>query len=91
MDPFTAANGGTEIIPGSHLWGDAELGEIPSQAMEESPAGQERLAALARPVVIDPPTLHGQLTASHPKKALEEGYENRVVAQAREVGARLPE
>ncbi|MFK8048725.1 MAG: phytanoyl-CoA dioxygenase family protein [Halioglobus sp.] len=25
VDDFTAANGGTEIVPGSHLWGDDEL------------------------------------------------------------------
>ncbi len=37
------------------------------------------------------PPFMGQLTASHPAKALEEGYENRIVAQAREAGARLPE
>jgi ectoine hydroxylase-related dioxygenase (phytanoyl-CoA dioxygenase family) len=39
---------------------------------------------------IHPPFM-GQLTASHPAKALAEGYENRVVAQARRGGARLPE
>jgi len=39
---------------------------------------------------IHPPFM-GQLTASHPGKALEEGYENRVIAQARLAGARLPE
>ncbi|MFT4825593.1 MAG: ectoine hydroxylase-related dioxygenase (phytanoyl-CoA dioxygenase family) [Halioglobus sp.] len=27
VDDFTAANGGTEIVPGSHLWGDEELGD----------------------------------------------------------------
>lgn len=26
VDDFTAANGGTEIVPGSNLWGDEELG-----------------------------------------------------------------
>lgn len=39
---------------------------------------------------IHPPFM-GQLSASHPKKALEPGYENRVVSQARQAGARLPE
>jgi ectoine hydroxylase-related dioxygenase (phytanoyl-CoA dioxygenase family) len=27
IDAFTAANGATEVIPGSHLWGDAEIVE----------------------------------------------------------------
>lgn len=27
VDPFTAANGATEVIPGSHLWSDAEVAE----------------------------------------------------------------
>ncbi len=27
VDDFTAANGGTEIVPGSHLWSDEELGD----------------------------------------------------------------
>jgi ectoine hydroxylase-related dioxygenase (phytanoyl-CoA dioxygenase family) len=26
VDDFTAENGGTEVIPGSHLWSDAEIG-----------------------------------------------------------------
>ena len=39
---------------------------------------------------IHPPFI-GQLTASHPVKALAPDYENRVLAQARAVGAQLPE
>jgi hypothetical protein len=39
---------------------------------------------------IHPPFM-GQLTASHPVKALEPGYQNRVEKQARAVGAQLPE
>ena len=37
------------------------------------------------------PPFMGQLTASHPGKFLEAGFENRVEAQARAAGARLPE
>ncbi len=37
------------------------------------------------------PPFMGQLTASHPAKLLEPAFENRVVAQARAAGARLPE
>jgi ectoine hydroxylase-related dioxygenase (phytanoyl-CoA dioxygenase family) len=156
VDAFTASNGGTEVVPGSHLWGDADVGALVSQLMAEAP-DQERIARIARPVEMPagscvvfagtlvhrgganrsdaprcalsnqycqpwarqqesftlsiptdvarqmPPRLQallgysvhppfmGQLTASHPIKALEEGYENRVVAQARAAGARLPE
>lgn len=39
---------------------------------------------------IHPPFI-GQITASHPIKALAPDYENRVVAQARAAGAKLPE
>ena len=157
VDAFTAENGGTEVVPGSHLWGDAEVGDVAGQIMEASPRGQDRFEALARPVVMPAgacvvfagtlvhrggenrssgprcafsnqycqpwarqqenftlsvptevarqmparlqallgysilPPFMGQLSASPPAKALEEGYENRVTAQAREVGARLPE
>jgi ectoine hydroxylase-related dioxygenase (phytanoyl-CoA dioxygenase family) len=157
VDAFTAENGGTEVVPGSHLWGDTDHDGIVGLLTTHVPALQERLAALARPVEMPagacvvfsgtlvhrgganrgstarcafsnqycqpwarqqetftlavpaevarqmPPRLvemlgysiyppfMGQLTASHPAKAIEAGYENRVVAQARAAGARLPE
>src|SRR4051812_17078648 len=50
VDAFTADNGGTEVVPGSHRWSDAELSGFLDQIMAESPEGQEQLAALARPV-----------------------------------------
>jgi ectoine hydroxylase-related dioxygenase (phytanoyl-CoA dioxygenase family) len=157
VDAFTSENGGTEVLPGSQHWGDAQLADVMSQTMAETPMGQQRLAALARPVEmpagacvafagtlvhrgganrssrprcafsnqycqpwarqqenftlsvpthvarqmperlrrllgysIHPPFM-GQLTASHPAKALEETYENPVMAQALRAGARLPE
>lgn len=155
VDAFTAENGGTEVVPGSHRWDDARLagtygaGETPDamaalarQARAvELPAGgcvvfagtllhrgganrsaaarcafsnqycepwarqQENFvlgvpAAVAREMPprlrallgysIHPPFM-GQLTASHPEKALAPGYELPVVAQARAAGARLPE
>jgi ectoine hydroxylase-related dioxygenase (phytanoyl-CoA dioxygenase family) len=167
VDAFTKENGGTEVIPGSHLWPDARVAPLVDHARVggavtpegaarvaledavaraearavEMPAGacvvfagtlvhrgganrsgglrcafshqycqpwarqQENFTLSVPPEVarqmpprlqallgfsIHPPFM-GQLTASHPLKALEEGYENRVVAQARAVGARLPE
>ncbi len=160
VDPFTADNGGTEVIPGSHRWSDAELGRsfdvlaapTPELARAEAalaaqaqtvtmPAGaclvfagtllhrgganrstaprgafsnqycepwarqQENFVLAVPPAVaremperlcemlgysIHPPFM-GQLTASHPRKALEPDYVNALVAQARAAGARLPE
>lgn len=160
VDAFTAANGGTEVVPGSHRWSDAELAGTfaATGALGAATAARDaELARLARPVALPaggavvfagtllhrggrnttaqprcafshqycqpwarqqenfvlgvpvevaramPPDLQallgysihppfiGQLTASHPAKALAPDYENRVVAQARAAGARLPE
>ncbi|HTQ42092.1 MAG TPA: phytanoyl-CoA dioxygenase family protein [Polyangiaceae bacterium] len=157
VDAFTAENGGTEVVPASHVWDDARIEPFIGEITAESPTRQEPIAALARPVEMPagacvvfagtlvhrgganrsaaprlafsnqycqpwarqqenftlsvpvevaremPPALQsllgfsihppfmGQLTASHPAKALEPGYENRVVAQAAAAGARLPE
>lgn len=157
IDDFTADNGATQIIPGSHLWSDEPLAGLDSfsatqQAEIEARLGAQAVkatmpagacivfsgtlihrggpntSAAARTAVsnqycqpwarpqenfilgvptavaramperlqallgysIHPPFI-GQLTASHPAKALEPGYENRVVAQARAAGTRLPE
>ena len=143
VDPFTAENGGTEIIPGSHLWGEdwREKAAAAPALTVAMPAGacvvfsgtlvhrgganraaNSRLAFsnqycqpwarqqenflqgvpldVARQMPerlqqmlgysIYPPFM-GQLTASHPAKVLEPGFQNRVEAQARAVGALLPE
>ena len=159
VDAFTPENGGTNLIPGSHRWGDAEREQmysftpghgnvdiadahleaqaitavmpagaavvfsgtlvhrggrnsgtaprlafsnqycqpwarsqenfilgVPSEVAREMPQRLQELLGYS----IHPPFI-GQLTASHPVKALAPDYENRVVAQARAAGARLPE
>jgi len=147
VDEFTAENGGTEVIPGSHLWGEdwsARVNDPTRGAKPETvvmPAGAcvmfsgtlvhrgganrssaSRLAfsnqycqpwarqqenfllgvpsevARAMPprlqemlgYSIHPPFM-GQLTASHPAKALQAGYVNPVREQAGAAGAPLPE
>lgn len=143
VDAFTPANGGTEILPGSHRWGEdwrakADSARPVTAAMPAGACvvfsgtlvhrgGANRSSAprlafsnqycqpwarqqenflqgvpleVARQMPerlrqmlgysIYPPFM-GQLTASHPAKALEPGFENRVEAQAHAVGARLPE
>lgn len=51
VEDFTAANGGTEVIPGSHRWGDEEIAGYYRQGDNESdPAFAGRLADRAVPV-----------------------------------------
>ena len=143
VDAFTRENGGTEVIPGSHRWGEdwhERLADAQAVALEmpaggcvafagtlvhrggANRSGSPRLAfsnqycqawarqqenfmlgvpaEVAREMPqrlqgmlgysIYPPFM-GQLTASHPAKALEAGFTNPVRAQARAAGARLPE
>lgn len=45
VDDFTADNGGTEVIPGSHLWSEAEIGgDYRSGDRETDPDFAERMA-----------------------------------------------
>lgn len=81
IDPFTAENGATVVIPGSHLWGEAELAELRQARAEgrdsalmkglkpvEMPAG----AALVLPGV----TVHagGANVSDRPRLAITNQY-----------------
>ncbi|MEO8603315.1 MAG: phytanoyl-CoA dioxygenase family protein [bacterium] len=160
VDAFTVENGGTEVVPGSHRWSDAQLGrsfDVLAATTPELVRAETALARQAQAVVmpagacvvfagtllhrgganrssrprcafsnqycqpwarqqenftlaipadvarqmpeplqamlgysIHPPFM-GQLTASHPTKALTPEYVAPVVAQAHAAGARLPE
>lgn len=158
VDRFTARNGGTNVIPASHVWSEAQrehlysftagsggaaadarlepkaisvvmpagacmvfagtlvhrggrnLGDAPrcafsnqycqpwARPQENFILGVPQEVARQMPLrlqellgySIHPPFI-GQLTASHPVKALAPDYVNRVSAQAAAAGARLPE
>jgi ectoine hydroxylase-related dioxygenase (phytanoyl-CoA dioxygenase family) len=59
---------------------------VPADVARQMPERLQELLGYA----VHPPFM-GQLSASHPRKALTEGYVAPVVAQARAAGARLPE
>lgn len=48
LDDFTARNGGTEVIPGSHTWGDAQLASV--YGIDPDGAFDAALAELLVPV-----------------------------------------
>ncbi len=51
VEDFTAGNGGTEVVPGSHLWDDAQVGgDYRTGENERDPAFAERLRGEAIPV-----------------------------------------
>ena len=59
---------------------------VPQEVARQMPPRLQELLGYS----IHPPFI-GQLTASHPAKALAPDYVNRVVSQAQAAGARLPE
>ncbi len=52
VDDFTAINGGTEIIAGSHRWGDPEIAGIYATAGDDSSGALVRLERQLQPIIV---------------------------------------
>ncbi len=61
IDPMTEENGATEIIPGSHRWGERQIPEIDQQAIHD-PAGRD--------AAIDPKPRADAIKATMPAGSL---------------------
>ena len=85
IDAFTEQNGGTGIIPGSHLWDDAQInGEYRDGGSENDPAFSQRMEGMSIAqempagacLVFAGSTLHrgGGNTSATPRQALSNQY-----------------